>query len=84
MRELLRDPRIRHPLHWVAGFISGACLFHPEAGIAITSSVLTFAGFAIYEYWEDCDIGDQGWKDWWEFITAYFVTIVVVLIRGLV
>ncbi len=84
MRELLRNPKIRHPLHFIAGFVSGACLFHPEVGIAITSSVLTFIGFAIYEYWEDRDLGDQGWKDYWEFIAAYFVTVAVVLIKGVI
>lgn len=84
MRELLRNPKIRHPLHFIAGFISGACLFHPEVAIGIASSVLTFVGFYRYEKWEEEDIGDQGWKDWWEFITPYFVMAAIVLIRGLV
>lgn len=84
MRELLRDPRVRHPIHWVAGFISGACLFHPEVGIAITSSVMTFIGFGVYEWWEDRDLIDQGWLDWWEFVCAYYIMAVIVLIKGLI
>jgi len=82
MRELLRNPKIRHPLHFIAGFISGACLFHPVVGIAITSSVMTFAGFSLYEHWQERDVGDAGWKDFWEFLFAYFIMVTVVLLKG--
>lgn len=80
MRELLR--KVRHPIHWIAGFISGACLFNPDMAIGIASSVMTFMGFGVYEYWEDRDVGDQGWRDWWEFIFAYFIMALARLVKG--
>jgi len=78
VKELLR--RFRHPLHWLCGFIAGGCLFAPETSKAIAAMLLAFISFGIYEYWEDTDIGDQGWMDWWEFLTAYYLVLVAWLI----
>ena len=83
-RQVLRKSIIRHPLHWLCGIISGACLFHPETTKAVTGVIITFVSFLVYEWWENEDIGDQGWRDWWEFITALFVVIAIWLIKGLV
>ena len=83
IKEILRK-YFRHPLHWVAGFVSSACLIYPIYSIGIAASVLTFAAFFIYEKWEEGDIGDQGWKDWWEFVMAFFIVIIILLIKELV
>ena len=72
--------RLRHPLHWIAGFVSSACLFLPDTTVAVFASLATMAAFGMYEWWQEKHIEDSGWKDWWEFIIAYYIGVVLLLI----
>jgi hypothetical protein len=77
-------PRLRHPLHWICGFISAACFLYPDHLIAVAAAILTFFAFFIYEWWEDRYLGDESWRDWWEFTAAFFISIVIILILKLI
>ena len=64
--------------HFAAGVITATCLFQPEVPIAILTSILCFSSFLIYEYWEDQDMSDHGFRDWWEFMAAYMTEITII------
>ena len=64
--------------HFLAGGITALCLLNPDIPLAILTSILCFASFLIYEYWEDQELSDRGFRDWWEFMAAYMTGITII------
>jgi len=73
-------PKLRHPIHYFCGALSGACVADPNTARGIATMFGIVAVFGLYEKWEDDYLKDEGWRDWWEFIVAYGGAILVVLI----
>jgi len=64
-------PPLRHPIHYLAGFISGASAYYsPALPIASTAS------FLVYEVVQAKYKGDKGYPDIIEFCIGQFFALV--------
>ena len=67
-------PPLRHPIHYIAGFVSGAGAYYsPALPIATTGS------FLAYEIWQDKYKRDKAYPDIVEFCIGQFIAIVTVI-----
>ena len=64
---LLRKPTT--PVHVISGMLV-AFLLCSERWLL---GLVLFAGFALFEWWESRVIGDDGHKDYWEFLAGMFL-----------
>lgn len=72
-------------VHVLAGLLTAVTLFGTilfgVRGIGITAAgVMLAIGFFIYELWESKEIGDAGYKDYWEFLFSAFVGVGILII----
>lgn len=71
---LLRKPTT--PVHIACGVLAALLL----CGERWLLGLMLFAGFALFEYWESRVIGDDGHKDYWEFLAGMFLAGSVLLL----
>lgn len=57
------------PVHIACGVLVALLL----CGERWLLGLVLFAGFAVFEYWEAHVIGDDGHKDYWEFLAGMFL-----------
>ena len=84
--EVLKHTTVVHVL---AGLLTAVALFGTmlfgAKGIGITAAgVMLAIGFFIYELWESKEIGDAGYKDYWEFLFSAFLGVGILIILAFI
>lgn len=75
-------------VHVLAGLLTAVALFGTmlfgARGIGVVvAGIMLATGFFAFELWQSKEIGDEGYRDYWDFLFSMFVGVGILIILAL-